>query len=291
LHWAAGSNHHARKEGDMMDLSSTVKLNNGLEIPWVGLGTYLSKVGKETEQAVRWALEIGYRHIDTAAFYQNEADVGRALHDSGVPREKVFITTKVWNSDQGYQATLKAFDRSRKNLGLDTVDLYLVHWPVKGKIRDTWKAMEKLLADGSVRAVGVSNFLAHHLQEITSSSSVVPAVNQVEFHPFLVQEDLLSYDERAGIRHEAWSPLVRGRGLDTPAIVQIARKLDRTPAQVILRWDLQKGVVTIPKSVRRERILENSKVFDFTLDEAEVRAISALDTGTRIGPNPDNVNF
>ncbi len=274
-----------------MDLTSTVRLNNGVQMPWLGLGVYKSKPGKETEQAVRWALEIGYRHIDTATLYANEADVGRAVRDSGVPRESIFITTKVWNSDQGYQGTLKAFDASRRNLGVDVVDLDLIHWPVKGKISDTWKAMEKLLADGSARAVGVSNFLAHHVEEITAASPVVPAVNQVEFHPFLVQDDLLAYDARKGIQHEAWSPLARGQGLGNPTIVEIARRRGRTPAQVILRWVLQKGVVAIPKSVHRERILENTGVFDFTLDAGEMRSIAAVEDGTRIGPHPDNVTF
>jgi diketogulonate reductase-like aldo/keto reductase len=236
-----------------MDLTSTVKLNNGVEIPWVGLGVFKSPPGKETEQAVRWALEIGYRHIDTAAFYENEADVGRALKDSGVPRETVFVTTKVWNTDLGYEQALKAFDRSREKLGLDVVDLYLVHWPVKGKYRETWKALEKLLADGKVRAIGVSNFLAHHLDDLRKASQVTPAVN--------------------------------------PVIMEIARRYGKTPAQVILRWDLQLGVVTIPKSIHRERILENSKVFDFELAHDDVSRISALDTGTRIGPNPDNITF
>jgi methylglyoxal/glyoxal reductase len=274
-----------------MDLTSTVKLNNGVEIPWVGLGVFKSPPGQVTEQAVRWALEIGYRHVDTAAFYENEADVGRALKDSGVPRESVFVTTKVWNTDQGYQQTLEAFDRSRAKLGLDVVDLYLVHWPVKTKYKETWKAMEKLLADGKVHAIGVSNFLAHHLEDLRKNAQVTPAVNQVEFHPFLVQEDLLMYDARNGVRHEAWSPLTRGRNLDNPVIAEIARRHDRTPAQVILRWDLDLGVVTIPKSVHRERILENSKVFDFELARDDVARISALDTGTRIGPNPDNITF
>ena len=274
-----------------MDLTSTVKLNNGVEIPWVGLGVFKSVPGQETEQAVRWALEIGYRHVDTAAFYENEADVGRALKDSGVPRESVFITTKVWNTDQGYQQTLKAFDRSRGKLGLDVVDLYLVHWPVKAKYKETWKAMEKLLAEGKVRAIGVSNFLAHHLEDLRKNAQVTPAVNQVEFHPFLVQEDLLMYDLRNGVRHEAWSPLTRARSLDNPIITEIARRCGKTSAQVILRWDIQLGVVTIPKSIHRERILENSKVFDFELAHDDVARISALDTGTRIGPNPDNITF
>jgi methylglyoxal/glyoxal reductase len=274
-----------------MDLTSTVTLNNGVEIPWVGLGVFKSPPGKETEQAVRWALEAGYRHIDTAAFYQNESDVGRALKDSGVLRETVFITTKVWNNDQGFQNTLKAFDRSRKNLGLDVVDLYLIHWPVEGKFLDTWKALEKIYADGKARAIGVSNFLVHHLESIMKASSIVPAVNQVEFHPFLVQKDLLEFDRRTGVRHEAWSPLTRGRSLDNPVIAGIAAKYGRTPAQVLVRWDLQLGVVTIPKSIHRERILENSRVFDFQLEQADVQKIMALDADTRIGPHPDHINF
>jgi diketogulonate reductase-like aldo/keto reductase len=273
-----------------MTLSSTVRLNNEVEMPWLGLGVFKSPPGKETEQAVRWALEIGYRHIDTAALYENEADVGRALKDSGVPRNTVFITTKVWNTDQGYKETLKAFDRSRSRLGIDVVDLYLVHWPIKGKTRDTWKALEKLLADGKVRAIGVSNFLTHHLEDLFSGSSVPPAVNQVEFHPFLVQKELLDYDTQKGIRHEAWSPLTRARNLDNPVFSEIARKHGKTPAQVVLRWDLQLGVITIPKSVHRERILENSQVFDFQLDASDMQRITGLDAGARIGPHPDTMS-
>jgi len=274
-----------------MDLSSRVKLNNGVEMPWLGLGVYLSPPGRETEQAVRWALDAGYRHVDTAAFYENEADVGRAVRASGVPRESVFIATKVWNSDQGYEGTLKAFDRSRKLLGVDVVDLYLIHWPVKGRYLDTWKAMEKLYAEGKARAIGVSNFLVHHLEDLGKSSSVTPAVNQVEFHPYLVQKELLSFDAAAGIRHEAWAPLTRSRSLGDPVIAAIAAKHGRTPAQVVLRWDFQLGVVAIPKSVHRERIEENSRIFDFALDPGDVERITALDTGTRIGPHPDRITF
>jgi diketogulonate reductase-like aldo/keto reductase len=252
---------------------------------------FKSPPGRETEQAVRWALEIGYRHVDTAAYYENEGDVGTALKDSGVPRDAVFITTKVWNSDQGYEQTLKAFDRSRRQLGVDVVDLYLVHWPVRARYKETWKAMEKLLSDGKVRAIGVSNFLVHHLEDLMKSASVMPVLNQVEFHPFLVQKELLDFDARARIRHEAWSPLTRGRSLDHPLITEIARKHDRTNAQVVLRWDLQLGVVTIPKSVHRERILENSKVFDFELDAEDMNRITGLDAGARIGPNPDTITF
>jgi diketogulonate reductase-like aldo/keto reductase len=203
----------------------------------------------------------------------------------------VFITTKVWNSDQGYEQTLKAFDRSRKNLGIDVVDLYLVHWPVKGKYKNTWKALEKLLEQRKVRAIGVSNFLVHHLEDLSRDAGVPPVLNQVEFHPFLVQKELLDYDSRAGIRHEAWSPLTRGRSLDNSLITGIARKHGRTNAQVLLRWDLQLGVVTIPKSVHRERILENSKVFDFELDDQDMSRLTGLDAGARIGPNPDTINF
>ncbi len=273
-----------------MDLSSSVRLNNGVEMPWLGLGVFRSAPGRETERAVRWALEMGYRHVDTAALYENEADVGKAIKASGVPRQSVFVTTKVWNTDQGYQNALKAFDLSRSKLGMDFVDLYLVHWPIKGKFVDTWKALEKLYADGSVRAVGVSNFLVHHLEELAKSSPLVPAVNQVEFHPFLVQPDLLAYDKAHGIRHEAWAPLARAKRFDHPVIASLARAYERTPAQVVLRWEIQMGVVTIPKSVHRERIEENSRIFDFELSTEDVAKITGLDSGERIGPNPDTVS-
>ena len=272
-----------------MDLKTTVTLNNGVEIPWVGLGVFKSEPGDTTTQAARWALEIGYRHIDTAALYANEADVGRALRESEVDREDVFVTTKVWNTDMGYDSTLKAFDISRKKLDIDVVDLYLVHWPVKGKYIDTWKALEKLYGEGKIRAIGVSNFLIHHLNDILDQFDVVPAVNQVEFHPFLLQKNLLDFDAEKNIRHEAWSPLVRGQRLDDPAITDIAHKHGRTNAQVLLRWDLQLGVVTIPKSVHRERIEENSKLFDFELDDDDIKRLNGLDEEKRIGPHPDQI--
>jgi len=277
--------------GVAMDMASTVRLNNGVEIPWLGLGVFQTPRGQETQRAVRWALEIGYRHIDTAAAYGNEEDVGQALKASGVPREQVFVTTKVWNADQGYESTLGAFDASRRKLGLDVVDLYLVHWPVRGKYTDTWRALEKLYADGKVRAIGVSNFLVHHLEDLLAGTDVVPAVNQVEFHPFLVQKPLLEFGRARGIRHEAWSPLTRGQMLDHETIATLARKHGRSNAQVLLRWDLQLGVVTIPKSVHRERILENSRIFDFELDAEDLASLETLDSGTRIGPDPDNFDF
>jgi diketogulonate reductase-like aldo/keto reductase len=274
-----------------VELTSTVRLANGVDIPWVGLGVFQSRQGTETEQAVRWALEIGYRHIDTAAAYGNEQDVARGLLGSGVPREQVFVTTKLWNSDQGYESTLKAFDASRRRLAVDVLDLYLVHWPVKGKYKETWRALEKLYGNGKVRAIGVSNFLVHHLQDLLADAEVAPVVNQVEFHPFLLQKPLLEFGRGRGIRHEAWSPLTRARMLDHETITAVARKHGRTNAQVLIRWDLQLGVVTIPKSVHRERILENSRVFDFELDEQDVARLEALDNGTRVGPDPDNFNF
>jgi methylglyoxal/glyoxal reductase len=274
-----------------MNLSSTVKLNNGVEMPWVGFGTFKSEPGTVTEQAVLWALEIGYRHVDTAAYYANEADVGRAVRASGIPRSEIFVTTKVWNGDQGYEQTLRAFEESSRKLGLGVVDLYLVHWPVKGKFSETWRAFEKLYAEGRVRAIGVSNFKVHHLEELAKSSSLVPAVNQVEFHPFLLQPELLAFDAAKAIRHEAWSPLTRGRSLDNAVVAGVAKAHGRTPAQVLLRWDLQHGVVTIPKSVHRGRIAENAALFDFALTPAEMKTIDALDAGTRIGPDPDNITF
>jgi diketogulonate reductase-like aldo/keto reductase len=273
-----------------MDLTSTTTLNNGVKMPWVGLGVFRSQPGKEVEQAVRWALEIGYRHIDTASFYENEDGVGKALAESDVDREDIFVTTKVWNSEQGYNETLAAFDRSRSKLRTDYVDLYLVHWPIQSSFKDTWKALEKLYADGTVRAIGVSNFLQHHLEDLMGDFDVVPAVNQVEWHPFVLQKSLLDFCKKEGIQFEAWSPLTRGKFLDNEVIQSIARKHEKTPAQVLIRWDLQHEVVTIPKSVHRERIEENSKVFDFELSSEDMQRLDALDTDTRIDWHPDEMS-
>lgn len=270
-----------------MDLQSRVKLNNGVEIPWVGLGVFKSEPGPETQTAVEAALEIGYRHIDTAAFYRNEESVGRGLAASGLPRDEVFVTTKVWNSDQGYDSALRAFDRSLAALGLDVIDLYLIHWPIPGTRLDTWRALERIYQEGRVRAIGVSNFLIHHLEELADHSGIIPAVNQVEFHPFLLQKELLDYDHEHGIRHEAWSPLTRARLWDHETIAAIATAHDKSRAQVLLRWDLQHGVVTIPKSVHPDRIRENADIFDFELTDDEMQRLDALDRGERIGPDPD----
>ncbi|MFD7133539.1 aldo/keto reductase [Streptomyces sp. NPDC059894] len=265
-----------------------ITLNNGVEMPQLGFGVW-QVPDDEAEQAVTTALEAGYRSIDTAAIYGNEEGTGKAITSSGLPREDIFVTTKLWNSDQGYDATLRAFDTSLEKLGLDYVDLYLIHWPLpaRGTYVDTYKAFEKLLADGRVRAIGVSNFLPEHLERLIGETSVIPAVNQIELHPHLQQHASREFHAEQGIATEAWSPLGQGKGLlEVSAIVAIARKHDRTPAQVVLRWHLQTGNIVIPKSVTPSRIKENIEVFDFSLDTEDLAAISALNEDRRIGPDP-----
>ncbi|MEU5221591.1 aldo/keto reductase [Streptomyces toyocaensis] len=257
-------------------------------MPQLGFGVW-QVPDAEAETAVATALEAGYRSIDTAAVYGNEEGTGRAVARSGVPREDLFVTTKLWNSDQGYDSTLRAFDTSLSKLGLDYVDLYLIHWPAPARDTyvDTYKAFEKLHADGRVRAIGVSNFLPEHLERLIGETSVVPAVNQIELHPHLQQHAAREYHAEQGIATEAWSPLGSGKGiLEIPAIVAIARKHGRTPAQVVLRWHLQLGNVVIPKSVTPSRIQENIDVFGFSLDAEDLAAISALNEDRRIGPDP-----
>ncbi|WP_142505802.1 aldo/keto reductase [Melghirimyces algeriensis] len=257
-------------------------------MPWFGLGVYKAENGDEVVQAVQTALRVGYRLIDTASFYGNEEGVGKAIRDSGIPREEVFVTTKVWNDDQGYESTLKAFEESREKLGFDQIDLYLIHWPVRDKYLETWKALEKLYHDGKVRAIGVSNFQIHHLKELMKHSETRPAVNQVEFHPRLTQKELLEFCNEHQIRLQAWSPLMRGEILDHETIQEIAKKHGKSPAQIILRWDLQNGVSTIPKSVREERIKSNADLFDFKLSPDDMKKIDSLNQDRRIGPNPDD---
>ncbi|MFF4085836.1 aldo/keto reductase [Streptomyces nigra] len=267
-------------------------LNNGVEMPQLGFGVW-QVPDDEAERAVATALEAGYRSIDTAAIYGNETGTGKAVAASGVPREDVFVTTKVWNSDHGYDSTLRAFDTSVKKLGLEYVDLYLIHWPTPARRTyvDTYKALEKLLADGRVRAIGVSNFLPEHLERLIEETSVVPAVNQIELHPHLQQHASRDFHAAHGIATEAWSPLGSGKGLlEVPAIVAIAQKHGRTPAQVVLRWHLQIGNVVIPKSVTPSRIKENIDVFDFSLDDEDLAAISALNEDRRLGPDPAEFN-
>lgn len=263
-------------------------LNNGVAMPQLGFGVW-QVPDDEAATAVATALEAGYRSIDTAAIYQNERGTGQAVTASGIPREELFVTTKVWNSDQGYDATMRAFDASLDKLGLDHVDLYLIHWPLPSKDAyvDTYRALEKIHADGRARAIGVSNFLPEHLERLIGETSLVPAVNQIELHPQLQQTASREAHARHGIATEAWSPLGQGKGiLEVPAIVAIARKHERTPAQVVLRWHLQLGNVVIPKSVTPSRIRENIDVFDFTLDPEDLAAIAALDENRRIGPDP-----
>ncbi|KIP20945.1 MULTISPECIES: aldo/keto reductase [Anoxybacillus] len=276
----------------MKSLQDAATLHNGVRMPWLGLGVYKVQEGDEVIRSVRTALEVGYRHIDTAAFYENEEGVGRAIRESAIRREEVFVTTKVWNSDQGYESTLKAFHTSLKKLGFDYIDLYLVHWPVKEKYKETYKALEKLYKDGFVRAIGVSNFQIHHLEHILADCEIKPMVNQVEFHPRLTQKELLAFCKQHQIQLEAWSPLMRGGELlNEPTLVDIAQKYGKTPAQVILCWDLQHEVVTIPKSVTPQRIAQNANIFDFTLTKEEMDAIDALNENRRIGPDPDHFDF
>lgn len=271
----------------MLNIESTTTLNNGVKMPWFGLGVYKVQEGNEVKKAVETALKAGYRSVDTASFYENEAGVGEGISESGVPREDIFVTTKVWNDQQGYKETLAAFEESRRKLGLDVIDLYLIHWPVTGKFKETWRALEELYSDGKVRAIGVSNFQIHHLEDLLKDAKVVPAVNQVEYHPLLTQVELHNYCKERGIQLEAWAPLVRGRVFDNPILVNLSEKYGKTPAQIVLRWDLQNEVVTIPKSVTPERIQSNMDIFDFYLTEEDMQKISNLNENHRTGPDPD----
>lgn len=276
----------------LSNISDTVTLNNGVKMPWLGLGTFRSTAG-EVEAAIRWAIEAGYRHIDTAAAYDNEDAIGAALKDIDVPRSELFITTKLWNETQrqGTDAVLWAFDESLKKLQVDYVDLYLIHWPVKGRYKESWKLMERFLAEKRVRAIGVSNFLIHHLEDLKGDSQTVPAVNQVEFHPLLRQPELLEYCQSHGIQHEAWSPLMKGTAEQIPVLVEIGEKHDKTASQVTLRWAMQKGSVVIPKSVHRQRIFANAAIFDFELSGDEMAAIDNIGQEKRFGPHPDTFTF
>ncbi len=272
-----------------LNIESKARLNNGVGIPVLGLGVYRSPPGRMTQHAVEFALKNGYRHVDTARIYNNEGDVGRGVRESGVPREEVFVTTKLWNSDQGYESTLQACEASLRRLGLSYLDLYLVHFPVPGVREDSWRAMTTLLKQGKCRAVGVSNFTIRHLGELLGTTETVPAVNQVEFNPFLYQKELLDYCRGKGIQLEAYSPLTRGEKLADPRIKALAARYSKTPAQIMIRWSLQHGLVVIPKSVRDERIRENSQVFDFSIAGNDMAILDSLNENLRENWDPTSV--
>ena len=274
-----------------MNLSSRLKLNNGVEVPYLGLGTFELKDGEEAYNAVKWALEIGYKHIDTATIYGNEASVGKAIKDSGIARSDLFITTKLWNDDMRQDNQLNAIDDSLKRLGLDYVDLYLIHWPVKEKYVESWKKMEEIYKSGKAKAVGVSNFNIRHIEDIMAVSDLVPAVNQYECSPELTMVELVDYCTKKGIVFEPWAPLGKGETLKVPKIAGMAEKYGKTPAQIVLRWGLQRGFFNIPKSAKRSRIEENAKIFDFELSDADYKDLFTLNADKRYGPDPETFDF
>ncbi|MFJ7729798.1 aldo/keto reductase [Neobacillus sp. NPDC097160] len=279
----------------LKNLQSTTTLNNGIKMPWFGIGVFKVEEGPELVNAVNFAIKHGYRSIDTAAIYENEESVGQAIlagmKETGVSREDLFITSKVWNADLGYESTIAAYETSLKKLGLDYLDLYLIHWPVEGKYKEAWRALETLYKEGKVKAIGVSNFQIHHLEELMKEAEINPMVNQVEYHPRLTQKNLQSFCQKHGIQLEAWSPLMQGQLLDNSDLLEIANKYNKSIAQIILRWDLQNGVVTIPKSTKEHRIVENSDVFDFELSKEDMEQIDRLNQDHRVGPDPDNFDF
>jgi methylglyoxal/glyoxal reductase len=268
------------------DITGKISLNNGVEMPYFGLGTWQAFDHNEVKKAVKIALEKGYRLIDTATFYQNEKGIGEAINESGIPREDIFITTKVWNDDQGFEPTLKAFEKSTKLLNTNYIDLYLIHWPVTGKYIETWKALEKIYADGRVKAIGISNFLQIHLDKLLPEVNITPAVNQMEFHPYLVQQPLVDLCKKNNIVYQAWSPIMQGKVSEIELLTKIGSVHGKSPAQVVLRWDLQRGIPTIPKSTNEKRIVENAQLFDFELTTIEMTLIDSLDKNQRLGYDP-----
>lgn len=277
------------------NLQSTTTLNNGVKMPWFGIGVFKVEEGPELIHAVKFAIKHGYRSIDTASIYGNEEGVGQAILDgikeTGISREELFVTSKVWNADLGYESTIAAYETSLKKLGLDYLDLYLIHWPVEGRYKEAWRALETLYKEGKVKAIGVSNFQIYHLKDLMQEAEIKPMVNQVEYHPRLTQKELLAFCQAQGIQLEAWSPLMQGQLLDNPDLLEIANKYNKSIAQIILRWDLQNGVVTIPKSTKEHRIIENSTVFDFELSKDDMDRIDGLNQNHRVGPDPDNFDF
>ena len=272
-------------------IQDSITLHNGVKMPQLGFGVFKVKNGSETVESVKKALEAGYRHIDTAAIYGNEEGVGQAIRESGIPREELFITSKVWNTEQGFEKTLQAYEDSLERLGTEYLDLYLIHWPGTDKYIDTWKALEKLYTDSRVRAIGVSNFHVHHLENLMKHTELKPVINQIELHPRLSQLEIREYCKKHDIKVEAWGPLGQGNLIDEPTINHIADKHGKTAAQVMIRWHLQNDIVVIPKSVTPSRIVENTQVFDFELSLDEMNQIDSLNLGERYGSNPDENLF
>jgi len=274
-----------------MVFAPLVEMNDGRSIPVIGFGVWQVPDDVVIDATVK-ALEVGYRHIDTAYLYHNERGVGEALRRSELDRDHVFVTTKVWNTDHGYDQTLRAFDKSTGLLGIDEVDLYLIHWPTPARdvYLDSWRALIRLREEGRARSIGVSNFHDAHLRKIIDETGVIPAINQIELHPWLPQTELRDIDTRLGIKTEAWSPLGSGRLIDDPVIAEVSAKHGKSPAQVMVRWSIQLGNIVLPKSVTPERIEQNIDVFDFQLDDADMAAIATLESGRRTGPNPDEFN-
>ncbi|MDD1743941.1 MAG: aldo/keto reductase [Methanomassiliicoccales archaeon] len=272
-----------------LSIGSRVNLNNGIKMPVLGLGVYQMSSGGQTKTACLDALAAGYRLIDTASMYGNEMDVGAAVAECGLDREELFITTKVWNNDHGFDQALKAFQRSQKALGVDYVDLYLIHWPGGGARKETWQALEQLLREGKCRAIGVSNYTISHLKEMLGYAEVPPAVNQVEFHPWLFQKDLLEYCQKEKIQLEAYSPLSRARKLGSPILARIGSHYGKTPAQIMIRWGLQHGLVEIPKSTHKDRIVENANVFDFQISDSDIKEIDSIDRERRVSWDPSAI--
>jgi diketogulonate reductase-like aldo/keto reductase len=274
--------------GIMENNKDYVILNNGVKMPLLGFGTYNAEDLVKLNNSIKECIKIGYRHIDTASFYGNEEVIGSALMESDISRNEIFLADKVWNSEQGYDKTLKAFKNSIKKLKTDYLDLYLIHWP-QALNKETWKALEKLYKEGYIRAIGVSNFTINHLKELIENAEIMPAVNQIEFHPRLVQKELMEYCKEYNVQLEAWSPLMRGLVFEIPFLQKLSQKYERTISQIVLRWDLQMGVATIPKSTTYTRIKENADIFNFEITKEDMSEIEKLNDGLRIGMNPNDV--
>jgi len=283
----------------MKGLQDFYTLSNGVKIPCVGFGTFRTPDGEVAYDSVRSAVEAGYRHIDTASKYRNEESVGRAIADCGVPREELFVTTKLWNTDQGYESTLKAFDLSMEKLGLDYLDLYLIHWPAPAAVRseykkynlETWRAFEKLYKEGRIRAIGVSNFLVHHLDPLMEKAEIKPMVNQLEYHPGFQQDEIVAYCRERGILIESWGPLMQGKAFEVPLLQELAAKYGVGISQICIRWELQKGVLPLPKSTHPDRIRQNADVFGFEISDEDMEAIDSLRSIGSNGQHPDHVTF